>query len=77
MINNAVAYVTETSNFSDQMPREVIFESNGNNLTSEQTTSAVYPNELYLTIVADSSGQLAEYEFEFYFLDVNGEAIAK
>ena len=68
-ISHAVAYVTETAQFSSPNHVQGKLEKN------KETFTATYPKEVYLTLVADVTGQAAEFELEFFFTNNDGDKI--
>lgn len=70
-MENVVAYVTETPSFSSPNPKE------GRLMNKKDAFVATYPNEVFLTLVADDSGLGAEYELEFSFTDLDGDEMLR
>ena len=60
-ITNSVAYIVETPEFKSKEAEQVILRN------ADDFFTASYPNELYLTVVADASKKAAEYEFSLSF----------
>lgn len=71
LMDNAIAYLVETESFDSKSPRQELLKE------SKATFTATYPNEVYLTVVADMSDKPAEWELNFSFNDRDGEAIEK
>ena len=69
MMTNAIAYVTETPEFSSLIPRKGLLRA------KDDFFVTTFPNEVYLTIVADQSGLSSEYELLLTFTDKDGEKL--
>lgn len=69
MLTNAMVYVTETPQFSSLMPKQGLLKA------KDDFFVATFPNEVYLTIVADLSGLSSEYELLLTFTDKDGDKL--
>ena len=68
-MNSVVAYITETDSFDSPDPKQGSLRFRNDSFT------AVYPRKVYLTIVADSSNQNAEFELLMTFTDRDGDTL--
>ena len=61
---NAFAYLVETPEFKSQEAKQAFLRDEG------EFGIVSYPNETYLTVVADASNQPAEYQLQLSFREL-------